>query len=89
MAVDGFLDRIEDGKFGVILVEDIGKEYMVPKNNLPDGAREGMWLTVTIEDEEVKSIEINRTKTIGLQQKIDSQMERIRKKKKGSKFKRK
>jgi len=37
----GVLGRIVDGKNGVILVEDIKKEFILSKNELSQGTKEG------------------------------------------------
>lgn len=44
------LDRIVDGEHAVILVGDEETEFVIPASQLPDGATEGKWLRVRIED---------------------------------------
>ncbi|MDV2685183.1 DUF3006 domain-containing protein [Alkalihalophilus lindianensis] len=88
MKVNGVLDRIEDGKYGVILVEEHGKEYVVNKELLPDGVSEGDWLTLLVEEDEVQSVEVDREKTDSVKKKVEAQVKRLRKRSKGSRFKR-
>jgi hypothetical protein len=90
LKVQGVLDRIEDNKFGVILVEELKKEFVIPKEKLPKGINDGAWLSLVIDsNDEIQSIEINQEKTDQVQQRINVKLDRIRKKSTGSKFKRK
>ncbi|GAE36662.1 DUF3006 domain-containing protein [Halalkalibacter akibai] len=88
MKVQGVLDRIVDGEIGVILVDDLKKEFTVKKDLLPERTIEGSWLTLIIENDVIQSIEVDDEKTEEVQQKVNSQLDRIRKKSGGSKFKR-
>ncbi|ERN51284.1 DUF3006 domain-containing protein [Alkalihalophilus marmarensis] len=89
MKVNGVLDRIVDSEYGVILVEELDKEYVVKKEMLPDGVSEGDWLTLLVEGGEIQSVEIDLVKTESVKSKVEAQVERLRKKSKGSRFKRK
>jgi len=85
----GIIDRIEDDKTAVILVETENSEYVVPKKILPGGAKEGSWLSFTVHNQEIINIEIDQIKTAETLYHAKNQLDRIRKKSKGSKFKRK
>lgn len=87
MKYDAVLDRIEEGK-ATILVESIGKEYVIEATSLPKDASEGMWLVVEIDAEQIIVLDVNLEKTAVQKQQIGEQMERIRKKSRGSKFQR-
>ena len=88
MKLYGVLDRIEDGKYGVVLVEELKKEFILEKEKLPSGTKEGMWLCMVVDKDEIQSIEIDKVKTDQVEQKVQAQLERIRKRRTGSKFKR-
>lgn len=45
----GVLDRIEDERLAVILIEDMNKEIVLPILALPKGSKEGIWLLMTFE----------------------------------------
>lgn len=51
-----FVDRIEGSK-AVLLIGD--KEVVVPKKNLPKGAKEGVWLTP-----DMKAIDVEMTEKV-------------------------
>ena len=88
MKTTGVLDRITDGKYGTILVEEIGSEFVLEKEKLPSGAVEGTWFDLVIENGELKSLKINQALSESRKAKIENTMERLRKRS-GSKFKKK
>ena len=83
----GYLDRIEDNQFAVILVEEMNKEFVIPKAKLPAGSVEKAYFDLTIENNQITSIKIDNATTITEQQKVDNLMAKLRLKSKGSKFK--
>jgi hypothetical protein len=83
----GYLDRIEDDKFAVILVEEIKKEFVIPKAELPEGSTEKSYIDLTIENDKITSMKLNRQATLFEQQKVVDMMSKLRSKSKGSKFK--
>ncbi|MFD1781532.1 DUF3006 domain-containing protein [Fredinandcohnia salidurans] len=85
----GYLDRIEENQHAVILVEEINKEFIIPISKLPNGAKAGSYLNLTIENEIITSITLNENETSTQQQKLDDMMSKLRKKSSGSKFKKK
>lgn len=82
----GYLDRIEDNTFAVILVEEIKKEFIIPKAELPEGSTEKSYFDLTIENDKITSMKLNEGTTAAEQQKVDDLMEKIKSKSRGSKF---
>lgn len=62
MKVEGVVDRISDHGLAVILVEQINKQFDVSINQFPE-INSGDWLLVTIDNDEIKHIEVNTEKT--------------------------
>jgi hypothetical protein len=81
------LDRIEDGSNAVILLEDYGREIVVPISRLPEGSRVHSWFTITMEEEEIVSIEVDENLAQAKAARAQSLMQRLRRKS-GSRFKR-
>jgi hypothetical protein len=84
----GYLDRIEDNKFAVILVEEINKEFILPVAELPFGSAVKSYFDLTIENNQITSMKLNEQATMTEQQKVDELVSKLRSKSKGSKFKR-
>jgi hypothetical protein len=85
--IKGYLDRIEDNQFAVILVEEMKKEFIIPKDELPEGAKEKSYFEITIENDKITSMKLDKHTTLSEQQKVDDMMTKLRSKSKGSKFK--
>ncbi|MCL6573941.1 MAG: DUF3006 family protein [Bacillus sp. (in: Bacteria)] len=83
----GYLDRIEENKFAVILVEEIKKEFIIPVAELPVGSAKKSYFDLTIENNQITSMKLNEQATMTEQQKVDELMLKLRSKSKGSKFK--
>lgn len=83
----GILDRIEDGIYAVILVEEEGVELVLPANRLPEGSRINSWFTIDAENGQLAIILDEETSLIKRGQ-AEELMARLRTKKKGSRFKR-
>lgn len=83
----GYLDRIEDYKFAVILVEECNKEFIISKNELPEGSVVNSYFDLTIEKNKIKSIKLSEQTTIIEQKKVDELLSKLRSHSKGSKFK--
>lgn len=86
---EGVIDRIEDDWLAVIMVEDIGEEYVIDKKELPNGAEEGSWLRLKINESEIVYMELNEELTKNRKKKMKSLREKLKNKSKESKFKRK
>ncbi len=85
----GFLDRIEDDKFAVLLVDELNKEFIVDKNELPEGSAAGAYFQLTIENDKITSIQFDESTTTSEQQQVNDMMAKLRSKSKGRKFKKK
>jgi len=85
----GYFDRIEENKFAVILVEEINKEFIVPKDQLPEGSTKNSYFDLTIENEKISSIKLNTQETHTEQQNTEDLISKLRAKSTGSKFKKK
>ena len=87
MNYHGVLDRITDNK-GTILVEELGKEFIVDTSTLPVGSKEGSLLTLTIEEGQIENITLDKERTEQAFQKNRDRVNRLRANSKGSRFKR-
>lgn len=84
----GILDRIEDDLYAVILVEEERLELILPANRLPTGSKVNSWFTIYAENGQLAVTLDDETPFIREKQ-TEELMARLRKKKKGSRFKRK
>jgi hypothetical protein len=85
--IKGYLDRIEDNQFAVILVEEIKKEFVIPVEDLPEGSKKNSYFEMSIENDKISSIKLDEQTTQTEQEKVDDLMTKLRSKSKGSKFK--
>ena len=85
--IKGYLDRIEDNQFAVILVEEIKKELIIPVEELPEGSKVNSYFEISIENEKITSMKLDEQTTQTEQEKVDDLMTKLRSKSKGSKFK--
>jgi hypothetical protein len=85
--IKGYLDRIEDNQFAVILAEEIKKEFIVPVEDLPEGSKEKSYFEITIENNKITSMKMDEQTTQTKQEEVDDLMTKLRSKSKGSKFK--
>jgi hypothetical protein len=85
----GMLDRIEDGFNAVILLEERGREIIVPVSRLPEGTQIHSWFTITMEEEEIVSIEVDENLSQEKAARAQNLMQRLRGRKSSSRFKRK
>lgn len=85
--VNGVVDRISEGKYAVILVESIKREFLVDVQTVDVSLREGLWLDIILdESNEIKDLIPNEQLTEKNKQNVDDLMSKLRKRK-GSKFK--
>lgn len=89
MNVKGNLDRIVDGKHAVIIVEELGKEFVVDVERLPTGSKEGAWFNLTINDDTIESIVLDEQYTAKKEKDIENKVNKLRKRSSGSRFQRK
>lgn len=85
----GYLDRIEENKFAVILVDELNKEFTVSTEELPEGIAEKTYFDLTVENDKITSIKLNTQTTQSEQQKVSDMMAKLRSKSSGSKYKKK
>lgn len=84
----GILDRIVDGRYAVILIEEAQREIVLPADCLPEGSEIHSWFDIELDGEEVKSISRDVETEAAKEQQVDALMEKLRAKKGGSRFKR-
>lgn len=83
----GMLDRIEDGSNAVILLEESGREIIVPISRLPEGSRVHSWFAITMNEGEIEAIEVDDNLAKAKAARAHNLMQRLRSKS-GSRFKR-
>lgn len=72
------IDRIEDGKWAVLLVGKKEVEKIVPIEHLPQEAKAGSWLKLRMMEEGVGDIEVDEAATAAARGRIQSKMEQLR-----------
>ncbi|SES93355.1 Protein of unknown function [Oceanobacillus limi] len=86
----GVLDRIEDNKHAVILIEELNEELIIAKEKLPEGSNVHTYFNlVQGEDGKLTIHSINEKATQEAEQQTSDIMAKLRAKKTGSKFKKK
>jgi Protein of unknown function (DUF3006) len=85
--IKGYLDRIEDNRFAVILAEEIKKEFIIPIEDLPEGSKEKSYFEISVENDKITSMKLDEQTTQTEQEKVNELMSKLRSKSKGSKFK--
>lgn len=85
----GYLDRIEENKLAIILVEDLHREFVIPVAELPEGSKPQTWFNLVIFQDKIISIHIDHETSTSEQEKVSDLLSKLRSKSKGSKFKRK
>ncbi len=83
----GVIDRIEDG-IAVILIEENKQEWKVTEENLPEGAKEGTVLQLSLTNDTYTIIGIDKEATKTASNKAKHLQKKLQSKKKRSKFKR-
>ena len=84
----GVLDRFESEDQAVILIEEIQKALIIPKDELPKGSEQGTWFLIEEKNNQYKIISIDYETTRRQQEKADRLMEKLQARSSGSKFKR-
>jgi len=78
MTEKGVIDKISDGR-AVILVSDKEEEYVISQNRLPMEVKEGDWLKIEFDGEEIGHIEFDGDQTRKMKDRIEKKMENLRK----------
>ena len=73
------IDRIEDGKFAVLIVGETEQQYVIPIAQLPEGAGEGIWLRVRFANDTLVEASIDAEATARARARISEKMDRLRK----------
>jgi len=71
------IDRFEDG-YAVLLVGENNRRVNVPRKRMPKGVKEGTWLKVEFEGEELQRVEIDAEETENAKKRIAEKLERLR-----------
>lgn len=77
MIEKGVIDRFEDG-FAVFLIGENNRRVNVLRKQLPKGVKEGTWLKVEFEGEELQNAEIDVEETANARKRIAEKLERLR-----------
>ncbi|HHW72444.1 MAG TPA: DUF3006 domain-containing protein [Firmicutes bacterium] len=64
------IDRIVDGIFAVLLLEEGREQITVPVDKLPEGSAEGHWLLVRFAGGELIEAELDSAKTEEMRERI-------------------
>lgn len=82
-----YLDRFTDNNGALLLIEELKKELLMDKSQLPSESVVGTWFLVEIQNDLITKITIDSSKTKFMEQEIGNRMERLKSTKK-SRFKR-
>ncbi|MCT2537707.1 DUF3006 domain-containing protein [Aquibacillus koreensis] len=85
----GVLDRIEDGKYAVIIAEEVNKQFVILKDRLPNESQVSDWFDLQVEGDKIIDIQFDQLTTREKEAQIKNTRQRVQRKKTGSKFKRK
>lgn len=72
------IDRIEDRRIAVLLIGEEEHRFNVPLDKLPKGVKEGDWLKIELEGQELLSAEIDKEETERRLQRIKEKLARLR-----------
>ncbi|HSI67786.1 MAG TPA: DUF3006 family protein [Planococcus sp. (in: firmicutes)] len=84
----GVLERIEDNRIAVILIEEEGREIHLPVTELPEGSEVNTWFDVDMKEGERISIRIDPVVTEDKNRSAQEILKKIKSKKHKSKFRR-
>jgi hypothetical protein len=77
MKTKAVIDRFEGNK-AVLSVGEENKQMVVLRKSLPKGVREGVWLQVEIEGDQIISAVIDEEETARMKERIAEKLERLR-----------
>ncbi len=78
MEENAVIDRIEEGRWAVLLVGPNERELIVPIEELPPEAKAGHWLRVRLEDNRLVHALIDREQTETVAARIQDKMALLR-----------
>ena len=82
------IDQIVDGTTAVLLVGPDESELLLPADELPETAREGVWVIIDLDSDPVAVLAVDTELTEQRAKRIADQMERIRQHQAGGRFSR-
>lgn len=82
------LDRIEDGRLAVILIEELQQEVALPIAWLPEGSHVNSWFDIELDGRGIKAITLDMETTAIKKDKLARLMKRLKAKQSKSRFKR-
>ena len=80
------IDRIVDGTTAVLLVGPDETELLLPADELPGTAGEGVWVILDLDSDPVAVLAVDTDLTEQRERRIAEQMERIRQQQSGGRF---
>ncbi|UOE96248.1 DUF3006 domain-containing protein [Alkalihalobacillus sp. LMS39] len=89
MRLLGCIDRIVDQQNAVIVIEQLKKEITVPILSLPQGSKEGSWLTFELTNHKAVNFQLQTDITIEKNKTVEEKLNRLRAKRTTSQFQRK
>ncbi|WP_026672099.1 DUF3006 domain-containing protein [Alkalihalobacterium bogoriense] len=88
MRILGCIDRIVDQQNAVIVIEQLKKEITVPILSLPQGSKEGSWLTFELTNQKAGNFKLQSEITFEKNKVIEEKLDQLRAKRTTSKFQR-
>ena len=82
------IDRIVDGTTAVLLVGPDETELLLPADELPETATEGVWVTLDLDSDPTAVLTVDTELTEHRTTQVDDQMQRIRQRQAGGRFSR-
>lgn len=77
------IDRFSDQHTAVILVESMGKEFVISQDELPQGAKPHDYLDVDVTGDSLQMIRINHEETTARKNSIQDKLSKLRAKNSG------
>lgn len=78
METSAVIDRIEEGRLAVLLVEPEEREWIVPIEELPPDAQAGDWLRIRVEDDRLVHARVDPERTQAVAARIQDKMALLR-----------
>jgi hypothetical protein len=72
------IDRIEDGRWAVLLIGQDEEEKVIPVEQLPQDAKEGTRLRLRLEKDVIQEIIVDAEETRALRSRVSSKMDKLR-----------
>jgi len=72
------IDRFINGQHAVLIIGDSEEQRVVDRSRLPTGAREGTWLRLQFDDDELIKATIDTAETERVRARVEEKMRRLR-----------